>query len=200
MRIEQIDMNKIRVFITNDDMERMNIDTQNLSPDSPELSKCLFKIIEYVKNQTGFNPGSEKMIIEAVQSIDGLMLMLTRSDDMNIKKPTKQTNRKLKNLKVKKKSSLPKYSIYEFLSVLDFFNAIKSAKEEWLEYSSVYRLNNKYYIVSEIEDRMYKAFLSEFASGCCYDKIFGSFLNEHAEFVAKGGDLVYMAGEIHNFY
>ncbi|MCH5184748.1 MAG: adaptor protein MecA [Oscillospiraceae bacterium] len=201
MRIEQIDGNKIKVFISNDDMEKLNIDFQNLSPTSPDLSKSLFKIIEHIKSRTGFNPDSAKMLIEAVHSMDGIMLMLTKADGLgDIVLNKDKMKGKIKSIKAKKKNSSPKYIIYEFSGADAFFDAVKSAEEEWLAVSSAYRMNDRYYIVFTGENIRYRAFLSEFSSGEGYSRMFGIFLKEHASFVAGGSNLVHMAKEIRNFY
>lgn len=199
MRIEQIDGNKIRVFVTNSDMAKMNIDYQKLTPDSPELSKCLFQIIEHVKNHTGFNPDSSKMVIEAIHSADGLMLMLTKTEERAV--PNFPPVRgKIKGIRAKKKTEGPKVSIYEFSGAENFFRALKYSGEKWPENVSAYRTDEKYYIVFEGKEEKYAGYLSEFSAHCIYNPMFTAFLDEHAEFIAKNSDLVHMAKEIRNFY
>jgi len=199
MRIQQIDDHKIKVYVSNDDMRKMNIDIKHMRPDSPELGRCLFKIIDHIKSMTGFNAKSEKMIIEAMQSTDGMEIILTTTEDNKvfIKKSMIRKD-KIKRVIPKKKVYDP--VIYEFFDARSFFDALKFADMEYLEKSETYRIKEKYYIVTDKEDIKYRGYFSEFGTRRNNTEYFMDFLKEHAEFIAKERELVDMSREIHNFY
>ena len=81
MRIERLEGNrKIRVRLTSDDLTDMNINVAMLHPDSPELQRFLFRIMEQIKRETGFRTAGGKIMVEAAPVNGGVVLTVTRLD------------------------------------------------------------------------------------------------------------------------
>ena len=96
MKIEKIEANKIKVSLSELDLIDMNINVKSLTPDSPRLHNFLYEIMEKVKAETGFNPYSGQVVVEATPHDDGITLTVTKLvlDEVPVKK------RRPKNIRV----------------------------------------------------------------------------------------------------
>ena len=87
LKIEKIEINKIKVTLSALDLIDMNISVKSLTPDSPVLHGFLHDVMEMVKAETGFNPYSGQVMVEATPSDDGIVLMVTKLSEEKKKKP-----------------------------------------------------------------------------------------------------------------
>ena len=78
MRIERLNNDKIKVTLTTSDLVNLDIDMEQLTPDSRELHTFLFHIMETIREETGFNPYNGQVVVEASPSRDGMSIVVSR--------------------------------------------------------------------------------------------------------------------------
>lgn len=194
MRIEKLESNKIKVTVFPIDLIDMNINMSNLKPDSPQLHSFLSDIMEKIKEETGFNPYSERTVVEASPVGDCMVLTVTKicENKENIKKTNK---RKVKAV-IKNKAA--KKSIYFFESFDDMCEAISKLGDDTLFASALYKIENNF-AVSILDIKQNEAcIMCEFSSSHDAHSLASDFLGEHAKIIAKGEELISMANGIRN--
>ena len=191
MKIEVVE-NKIKVSLSLNDLLYYNIKPESFLPNSPELHKFLFHIMENVKEETGFNPYTGQVIVEAVQADSGITLYISR-----IKKERKtDTGKKINIRAVKsKKTNKNRYMFRDFETLC---NVLTMLPESSLENSILYKFENTFYYILKTEVLFEKThcILSEHCTsfgGMMYTE---SFLKEHGTLIASGKKLVLMADGI----
>lgn len=186
MKIERLEGNRrVRVFLTENDLNEMNINIRTLTSDSPELSDFLYKIMEYVNRETGFNPSSGQIVIEASPSDGGVILTVTRISPL--KKTVKPAPR---NVTAKKRNSAKK--LFRFADFEALTAYLSAADGCILSDMSLYSYNDTFFIVSDNTD----AHITEFADRLIAFGTNDVFLSEHAKIIAANDDLVKMANGI----
>lgn len=181
LKIEKININKVRVTINTDDLINMNLSVNAIAPNSPVLHDFLRSIMERVIEETGFNPYSGQVMVQATPYDDGIILIITKIPAKQKKKP--------KNVRVTghRNASKITYRFKYFENVCRLFSAVDSDK---FKKASLYEYMDNFYIIisrgkisvmSEFSDSDSALFLSE------------SFLEEHGKLHAKNEKLVDMA-------
>lgn len=192
MRIEKLEFNKIKVTIYPVDLMDMNINIKNLKPDSPQLHSFLSEVMEKIKEETGFNPYSERTVVEASPVGDCMVLTVTTFSDRNenLKSSAKR------KVKAVLKNKVNRNNIYFFESFDDMCDAISLLSDDSLMCSSLYKIENNFAIsISSIREN--EAFLMrEFATNRDTHSLASEFLNEHAQLIAEGKKLVSMVNGI----
>lgn len=195
MKIEKMDINKVRVVLTEEDLDSFDITLEHLTPESAELHTFLFKIMEQVKLETGFNPYNGQIIVEAKPSNNGITLMVTKIEQ----KPAPISRQKIKNIRAKKKTL--KARIYRFDKFEALCSAMAQLPTDVLVQSVLYRMDSSYYLaVSVKEFTLYHTILSEFCDEYQHPDMYEAFLKEHSEVIAEHNALVAMAEKSKNLY
>lgn len=191
MRIEKLEGNKIRVTLFAEDLDDYHVNVKMLRPDSPQLHTFLFEIMERVKHETGFNPYSGQIVVEATPSGDGIVLVVTKISE------EKTAGMKIKaGAKVRAvKKAPPEKQIYAFAQFEDACTALMHVHADILEKSSFYAVEGYFYLVCAVKNA---GVLAEFANLAGKGTITEAFLQEHGTRIAAGGDLVEMAEKIKN--
>lgn len=188
MRIERVEGNrKIRVMLSQSDLLEMNINIRALTPDSPELHSFLFRIMEYVKRETGFNAKSGQVVVEAAPSEGGVVLTVTK-----IEQPKPIGRRDIKSVRVKKKEYPD--TVYRFWSFDALCEYFRLSDEKAAENMRVYNLEDYYFAVTSAGDRK----LLEFAERAAVSGSNERFLAEHGKLIAAGETLKNMISGIKN--
>jgi len=183
MRIEKLELNKVKVTLFSDDLRMFNIDVKKIMPDSPEVYEFLGEIMKKVRIETNFNPYDGQVVVEATPVDDGLILMVSKTEKVHRKIDPK----KIKSIRAVKK--MPKESIYE---VQDFDEACKLIENcmDFIDGTTVlYNMNDKFYFVFAKENLRIREFAKKLDSGY----IFANVLKEHGKAVAKGEELLRIA-------
>ncbi len=193
MRIEKIEGNKIRVTLSQEDLDNYHINIKMLRPDSPQLHTFLFKIMERVKRETGFNPYTGQIVVEATPSQEGIVLVVTKISEHKPKAvPAKDGIR----VRAVKKAKL-KRRIYYFESFLDLCGAFEHIQGDILGRCRLYCTGEKFYIVSENGIDQYDK-ITEFGTLIGHGEITEAFLAEHGRLIAQGNGLREMAVNVKN--
>ena len=189
MRIEKLEFNKIKVTIYPVDLMDMNINIKNLKPDSPQLHSFLSDIMEKIKEETGFNPYSERTVVEASPVGDCMVLTVTTFSGEN-------DNFKIcgkRRVKAVLKKKTTKSNIFFFEKFDDMCDALTQISDASLVGGALYKIENKY-ALSFLEIKENEAFLlREFAISRDNNQLARDFLCEHAELIAKDNKFLSMS-------
>ena len=142
MRIEKLNDDKIKVTLTTSDLINLDIDVKQLAPNSKELHTFLFHIMETIREETGFNPYSGQVVVEATPSRDGISIMVSRLN-ANSKRITRTQFKNASSVKTKLKKSVNN-EIFYFDNFDDLCSALKELDSDSLLAGSLYRLNSTY--------------------------------------------------------
>ncbi|MCC8161563.1 MAG: adaptor protein MecA [Oscillospiraceae bacterium] len=196
MRIEKLNSDKIKVTLTSADLINLNIDVEQLAPDSKELHTFLFHIMETIREETGFNPYSGQIVVEAMPSSDGIIIMVSRLKTTSAQ-ITKERFNKATSVKAKRKTST-RTEIFYFERFEDMCAAITETDEGSLAAGSLYKLNNTYCFTIKNELKHAKCIhtMYEFSAKKSAYPLQTAYIKEHGRLIAKGKDLVNMAEKI----
>jgi len=196
MKIEKVDNHKITVTLTFEDLEDFDMSLENLTPESSELHTFLFRIMEQVKLETGFNPYNGQIIVEAKPSNDGVTLVVTKLDGENDKK----AKQKIKNIRAKK--APPRTAVYKFQSFDSLCGALARVEQTIISCSSLHKMQGIYYLTvyTDLPYARYNSIISEFCDDFDAPDMFEEILREHGELIAEHENLITMADEIKKLY
>ena len=215
MRIEKLNENKIKVTLTSNDLNSYDINLQNLHHNSTELHSFLFKIMETIQKETGFNPYNGQVAVEAQSDGTGLSIVVSKIGTFNqhITEKTKGKKKIKARIKDEKASTAEKAPVedYRCLSVyyFDSFDvmcaAICEMEDSVNAMSMLYKYENKYCYMLDLDElivtdraKLFRTVgvFSEFATGRLDGRMMGLHIKEHGKLIAEGEDLVTMAREL----
>lgn len=191
MRIEKLEGNKIRVTLRQEDLDDYHINVKMLRPDSPLLHTFLFKIMERVKRETGFNPYTGQIVVEASPSGDGIELMVTKISEH---KPKTIPAKKGVRVKAVRKRTTPN-RVYSFLTFSDVCSVLVGMQPAVLDGCRLYQLAEEFYLVRTGKIPAYDI-ITEFGTLIGQGEVTEAFLTEHGKLVARGEGLQKMAAHL----
>ncbi len=187
MKIEKLDANKIKITLSELDLVDMNINVNLLTPNSPKLHNFLYEVMERVREETGFNPYTGQVVVEATPSNDGITLVVTKiSEQPPAPTPTK---RKPKNIRAVKAKSTKKLT-YKFRSFEQVLGLFSISQPENFSNGELFEYMESFYIVIPPNPGLR---ITEFADMRECTELSESFLAEHGKLHAKEESLVSMA-------
>ncbi|AGC67353.1 negative regulator of genetic competence [Thermoclostridium stercorarium subsp. stercorarium DSM 8532] len=204
MRIEKISENKIRIFVSFDDLEERDIDLSSFNYNSPETQELFWDLMEQAELELGFETNESQLCIEAVTDVDqGFIITITKIDDdsdfESIQKFIK--NRYKKNdIKFKKKTggAGSTVMIYNVESFEDLCNLCARLKPVYSGESSAYLCEGSYYLVlKRMDDNEYRieSILSEYGDRVLNVTFLEGYLNEYGKLMV-GNDAVGCLGDL----
>jgi adapter protein MecA 1/2 len=197
MRIEKLADNRIKVTLTTADLMHLDINIDQLTPNSKELHTFLFHLMETIREETDFNPYSGQVVVEATPSSDGISILISKMQ-MNEKGLTREQFRKISSIKPKIKQNKNPLEIYYFDDFGNLCDALVNLQSEALSASELYRNDDKYCILIEHEKKYEKSIcvLREFATEKSRYPLQEAHIKEHWSLVAKGESLLNMVDGI----
>lgn len=129
MQIKKINNNKLKVILSSNDLNKKNIDIDSFLSHSVESQDLFFEILDLAEEEYDFDIENNKAVVETI-SLDNKLFILTI------------TKLKQDSLNTYEKNS----KIYCFNDIVDIFN-IYLFNNNILNNSSIYKLNNKYYVL-----------------------------------------------------
>ena len=191
MKIEKINENKIRIFVTFDDLEERDIDLTTFNYNSPETQELFWDLMEQAELELGFETQESQLCIEAVSDVEqGFVITITRIDDdgdfESIHKFIK--NRYKRNeLRAKRKANnlCSPVMIYSLESFDDLCMLAVRLNPVYKGDSSVYRCEGSYFLVLRRIDGVdnninsMENILSEYGDRVMNALFFEGYLNEY---------------------
>lgn len=197
MRIEKLNSDKIKVTLTTAELVTLDIDVDRLSPNSKELHSFLFHIMDTIHKETGFNPYSGQVVVEATPSKEGISLIVHRLGSRRrvTREDFKKANRVTARLKAKTTDTLSFY----FDRFEDLCAAMTEMTEEALGDSCLYKIDNLFCFTMKDTARHAKCvhIMLEFSSDKTLDAHF-TYIREHGSLVAEGSELIQLRKNIRN--
>jgi adapter protein MecA 1/2 len=206
MRIERVGENKIRIFVTYDDLEERDIDLEAFNYNSPETQELFWDLMEQAEIELGFDAQESQLCIEAVSDTDhGFVITITRIEEEaefeSIQKFIKNRYRK-KDLSPKKKSqkicsTLIIYAVEGFEDLCHLCGLISPL---YTGRSRAYVLDYTYYLVfSGIEGnvsnrKLFDSILSEYADRMQSVDFLEGYLNEYGKKLVSEDAVAFFAG------
>lgn len=178
MRIEKIELNKIKITLLCEDLQMYNINVKKINPDSPELHTFLCEMMKIVRSETNFNPYEGQVVVEATPSGDGLVLMLSKLGEI-------QAKPRIRRIRAYKKAPEQKEYICIFLNFGMLGEYFKICTH--LSGASLYEMNEKFYLIFSSDSPDSR--LREFGRLKQSSEISKSYLAEHGKHIAKGKNL-----------
>ncbi len=193
MKIERFGENRIRIFVSYDDLEERDIDLDTFAYNSPETQELFWDLMEQAEIELGFEAQESQLCIEAVSDVEqGFVITITRIDEENdfesIHKFIKNRYKR-KDLSVKKKtvSICSTVLIYAIDSFDDLCILAKEIKPLFTGRSAVHSLEGTYYLVlSSIDGNIsnrdkFDSILCEYADKMANVSFFEGYLNEYGK-------------------
>lgn len=181
MQIEKINENKLEVIINIEDLNRKNISLQSFMSNSTQNDDLLFEILNLAKDKVGFNLKNCEIIVESfsIPSKSSFILVVTRI-------PKQNEFIKLAPIATLYKSlSLATSVLCSFDNFEDFCMFCKSINRKVIIQSSLFLLNNTYYLYikfKRIKDvKPIVSSVLEFASAFFFNK----FLDKNAKLLIR---------------
>lgn len=197
MRIERLSDSRIRVTLTTADLIGLDINIEQLRPDSKELHTFLFNIMETIRSETDFNPYNGQVVVEAMPSSDGISIVVSKIHT-NPERLTPKVSKRIKSITPHIRRTAAEIFCFECMD--DLCAALNEMEEEMLLKSSLYRLDGKYYFIANIKNTFAKSLsiLFEYGLQQAGGVMRESFVREHGSLVAEHEALVNMADGIKN--
>ncbi|NLG87743.1 MAG: adaptor protein MecA [Clostridiaceae bacterium] len=197
MRIEKINDNKIRIFVTFDDLEERDIDLSSFNYNSPETQELFWDLMEQAELELGFETHESQLCIEAVTDIEqGFVITITKIDDEgdfeSIQKFIKNRYRR-NDLKIKRKTSsiCSTVMIYNLETFEDLCMLAARLRPLYRGDSSVYQCEGSYYLVLRKVDALdqnlnkIENILSEYGDRVSNVLFFEGYLNEYGKLMVE---------------
>lgn len=176
MKIVKLEADKIKVILSESDLENMHINPHTLSPSSPELTMFLCEVMTAVKEETGFCAEQGQALVEATKSDSGITLIISRQGDEGIRV---QSARK------------PDCAVFEFLSFDNLMGLIKNISPTYLVPMRLYSYDGKFYLA--IPKRRIPILIYEYSFKNRKSPVAESVLSEYGKLLAGGYRLMKMA-------
>lgn len=200
MEIKKISCDRIIVRLDDSDLENFDIDIEKRIPQAEDLHRFMYKVMELVRLETGFDPyNGGQVVVEAESLADGIKLIISKIRT-GTEKITRNEFAKVKRIGVKcstsskKESGKRTYIIEEFS---DLEAAMTVTEPKIFQNASLYKRNNGYALVfnGECKGIPYNI-LSEYAISSTRNSVIADRVSESWRELAKGKALVKMAEEI----
>jgi len=206
MKIEKVNDNKIRIFVTFDDLEERDIDLSSFNYNSPETQELFWDLMEQAELELGFETQESQLCIEAVTDVEqGFVITITRIDEdgdfESIHKFIK--NRYKRNdLKIKRRSTnlCSPVLIYNLENFDDLCMLSLRLNPIFRGDSSVYRCEGSYYLVlrriegAEKNVNSIENILAEYGDRVMNVQFFEGYLNEYGTLMIEKNAIKFFAG------
>jgi len=205
MRIEKIGENKIRIFVTFDDLEERDIDLSSFNYNSPETQELFWDLMEQAELELGFETHESQLCIEAVTDVDqGFVITITKIDEEgdfeSIHKFIKNRFRR-NDLRIKRKTGniCSTVMIYNLESFDDLCDLAVRLKPLYLGDSTVYQCEGSYYLVlrringgNQNQARI-ESVLAEYGDRVLNVSFFEGYLNEYGTLMVENDAIGFFA-------
>lgn len=173
MTIDKIKSNKILITLCDEDMRDFSLDYDTLSLYDSHSRKILMRILQIACFKTDIEIKDKRMIVEALPTVDGCMLLLTVEDK-------KRKKYRLQNGK--------KCSCYDVGNSKNFLDVIQLLYKQNVccNKNSAYEKDGVYYLIFDYPaiSKRFKRILHEYGVRCG-DNIFAANLRENAQEICR---------------
>lgn len=94
MEIKLVNENKLKIVLTTEDMEELDITCEEMDSDDTGTRRILWKLLDEAKHLTGFDAASDKIFVKAYPDKTGGCMMYVTKGEINTVSHTAQTYEK----------------------------------------------------------------------------------------------------------
>ncbi|MCL2838085.1 MAG: adaptor protein MecA [Oscillospiraceae bacterium] len=190
MRIERVNSNKIRIFISKEDLREWNVDFNSVTGNTPAAQNMFWSMMERAEREVDFHAEGSQLIVEAVASnIDGFIMQVTKvSDEEAGANAARREKIKNNNYRIRRKVKFSNGSanyIYKFNNFDDLVEATKQISPRFLGQSKLYKFGGEFFLhITLGENEPGVAIdntLIEYGRKIMYHAISDGFLSEYAD-------------------
>lgn len=190
MKIEKINDNKIRITLSNSELEERNLDFQSLRYNTPEAQTLFFDMMKMAETEHGFHTANCQLFIEAA-SVNGgqFIVTITKLHD-KVLPPIPKKKAMVPELKVKKKPLILNliYRFDSFEQICELANAHLlplTLPAALYEYNNVYFLAVKTDSMEKEQLKKTNLIISEFGELVQDSEMTDATLSEHGNRIIK---------------
>ena len=186
MKFERIDENKIKVFVSQEDLLMHGISFESFVVGTPAVEAFFRDVMQKAEYETNFAAAGGRVIVEAMHlKNDGLVIFITKPDGMVVSPKNRRVRYRVRSHSVPTECT---EHIYQF----DTFDDLCAFASRWRfqgESSSLYKLQDVYMLTLSFAKDTYekdyvKAQILEF--GTPVSSIKKSYLEEHGQKICDG--------------
>ncbi len=187
MKIEKINDNKIKITLSNSELEERNLDFQSLRYNTPEAQTLFLDMMKQAEYEHGFKTANCQLFIEAASVNNGQFIVtVTKLQEKTLPPVPQKRKNSLPELKVKKKQTVVNQKIvYKFDNFEQICELVKTKSVPLDIPSTLYEYNNTFFLVLIPSPKTHLLIL-EFGEQVKDSKIAESFLYEHGNKIIDG--------------
>ncbi len=184
MKIVRLEADKVKVVLSDSDLKGMDIDADTVTPESPELSPFLCKVLDAVKAETGFSVDEEQVMVEATRDGGGMVLMIS--------KMSKRADKS--KLHAVRQGKHADSAVFEFTVFDDLLDMLKNTAPFYIINMRLYGYRGRFYLA--VPKRKIPVLIYEYSLKCRKAPIAEAIIAEYGRFLAGGYRLACMAAGI----
>lgn len=187
VKIEKINDNKIKITLSNRELEERNLDFQSLRYNTPEAQTLFLDMMKQAEYEHGFKTANCQLFIEAASVNDGQFIVtVTKLQEKSLPPVPQKRKNSLPELKVKKKQTVVNQKIiYKFDNFEQICELVKTKYIPLDTPSTLYEYNNTFFLVLIPSPKTHLLVL-EFGEQVKDSKIAEGFLHEHGNKIIDG--------------
>ena len=194
MRIEKVSPNKIRIFISREDLIKWNIDFNSVTGNTPAAQDMFWSLMKQAEREVDFFVDDSQLIVEAMSSnMDGFIMQVTKvvndeNDANSIRREKIRNNNYRVRRKIKFSGGFANY-IYKFNNFEDLIEATKQISSQFFGKSKLYKFGGEFFLhialgknepIVAIDNT-----LIEYGRKIMYHAISDGFLSEHGKLLIE---------------
>ena len=188
MKIEKLSTDKIKVTVTSDELDTLDINPREISPDLPQLKDFIASLIKQSYNTTDEELLNSNILVEARPQGENFVFVITRVGN-DYEKIQKQISGYVKKQKFLSGNYIPRIvsedamSYFLFDSLYDFCQMLAAVGAEFMKDTILYKKQDKFYLgVKRRQNDFNKlcTILNEYAKPLGHDICTGAYICEHA--------------------
>jgi len=193
VRIEKISPNKIRIFISREDLQAWNIDFNSVTGNTPAAQDMFWAFMEQAEREVNFVVDDSQLIVEAMSDCANGLFMLVTKVTGNEKRIKTERREKIRNkeYRIRRKEKSPNVAnfIYKFNNFDELVDATKQVASKFLGKSKLYKFSEDFYLhitlgtnepIIAIDTTMV-----EYGRRILYHAISDGFLSEHGKLLIE---------------
>lgn len=198
MKIERISENKLKITLAGEDLEKWNLDIDDLSYNTPKVQEMFWSVVKKAENETEFFTEDSQLIIEAMTSSkEGFVIFITKVDEQEALVPIhKQLSKHLSgnfdeaDIQETEEEVLP-YNMYMFDKFNDVCLVSNRINHLFKGTSSVKKYKDKYFLylyyddICEEEELLIDALVSEYGTLIDNPIVFDGYIVEYGHSIIE---------------
>ncbi len=201
MKIEKLALNKIRVTVSPLELNDLDIDPKELSPDLPQLRNFIASLIEQACDYADEQLIHSNILVEARPQGEDFVFVITRLgiDEGSVQKESAKLSKKQRLASGSYKAKIApenKCAYFSFNSLVCFCEMLRCAGYESFYGTNLYRAQNEFYLKinrNHIDFKRLCMIASEYARALQNSDAVDEYINEHATHFADSKDFLAMS-------